>query len=115
MTTGDCVFCKIIRGELPSEPLHRDGELVVIRDINPSAPVHLLIIPTEHLTSLERLDPKQIATMGSVFDIADKMAEETGVKDSGYRLVLNQGQDSGQLVAHAHVHLLGGRRLGALG
>ena len=93
----------------------RDEGLYVIKDINPQAPVHLLIIPIEHQASLESLGPDQEEVMGHVFAVAWEMARREGITTSGYRLVLNQGPDAGQAVEHTHVHLLGGKRLRSLG
>ena len=112
---GGCVFCDIIRGDTPSKVIHRAENLLIIQDINPCAPVHLLIIPMAHLTSFEHLAPIHTKTMGEIFTIADQMASKVGIKDGGYRLVFNQGRNAGQMVDHAHIHMLGGHKLGALG
>lgn len=108
----DCVFCKIARGELQSELLYQDEDLVVFKDINPLAKVHLLLVPREHITSLNELEEKHNLLMGKLFLIAQKMAEKEGIKESGYRVVVNCGPDSGQVVNHLHFHLLGGEDLG---
>ena len=115
MTTRDCIFCKISQGELDAQVLYRDDNVYVIKDINPQAPVHLLIIPLQHLASLAYVGPAQTAAMGQIFVVAEEMARRHEVTLSGYRLVLNQGTDAGQAVEHAHVHLLGGKTLPALG
>jgi histidine triad (HIT) family protein len=111
----DCIFCKIGRGEVESEILFRDDKVFVVRDIHPRAPVHLLIIPNNHLTSLAYVGPGQESLMGHLFTVAEEMARREGVTIRGYRLVVNQGPDSGQEIDHIHMHLLGGRRLGAMG
>lgn len=107
-----CVFCKIRDGEIPGEILHQDEHCFVIRDINPVAPVHLLVIPLEHFALLSEVEADFEATMGAMFDAARNMAASEGVAESGYRLVINQGRDGGQDVFHLHLHVIGGRRLG---
>jgi len=110
--TADCIFCKIARGELQSELLYEDEDIIVFKDINPRAKVHLLLVPREHIPSLNRLEEKHSSLLGKMFLIAQKMAEKEGIKESGYRLVVNCGPDSGQEVNHLHFHLLGGENLG---
>ena len=112
----DCVFCKIVAGEIPSDILYQDDEVIAFRDINPQAPVHLLIIPRAHIASLTELTESQLALMGRMVSVANQLAEKEKVSESGYRLVVNCGKQGGQLVAHLHLHLLGGRELsGTLG
>ena len=111
----DCIFCKIRDGEIPSDMLYRDDDCFVIRDIAPAAPTHLLIIPTQHFTYLSGLTAEFLPVIGRMFDVAKQMAEREGVAESGYRLIINQGDDSGQEVPHLHLHLIGGKRLGAMG
>ena len=106
-----CIFCDIGSGQTDTEMLFRDDQCFVIRDIHPSAPTHLLIIPHEHVTSLAGHE----ALVGHLLGMADEMAQREGVASRGFRLVINQGGDAGQVIAHLHLHLLGGRRLGALG
>lgn len=115
MTTRDCIFCKIPKGEVESETIYRDERVYVIKDMHPQAPVHLLIIPLQHLASLAYVGPGQIPVMGQIFVVAEEMARREGLTLSGYRLVLNQGPDADQTLEHAHVHLLGGKKLPALG
>ena len=110
-----CVFCKIRDGEIPGEFLHRDDHCFVIRDINPVAPVHLLVIPVEHFTYLSGLQSEFHETIGAMFSAARDAAESQGIADSGYRLIVNQRDNAGQEVPHLHLHVLGGRRLGAMG
>ena len=112
----DCVFCKIVAGEIPSDILYQDDEVIAFRDINPQAPVHLLIIPKVHIASLTELTESQLALMGRMVNVASQLAKREKVSESGYRLVVNCGKQGGQLVAHLHLHLLGGRQLaGELG
>jgi len=96
-------------------PIYRDDQVFVVKDINPKAPVHLLIIPNMHIASLAYVGPGQVPIMGHMFVVAEEIARREGVTLSGYRLVLNQGEDSGQEIVHPHMHLLGGKKLGAMG
>ena len=104
----DCVFCKIDAGEIPGDKLYNDDVCFVIRDINPVAPTHLLIIPHEHIVSLD--EPHE-GVIGHLFQVAGRMAEQEGIAGSGFRLIVNQGEDAGQTFPHIHVHLLGGKSL----
>ena len=115
MSTGECVFCSMARDSTHQSPIYRDERVFVVRDINPKAPVHLLIIPNIHLASLAYIGPGQVPIMGHLFVVAEEMARREGVTLSGYRLVLNQGTDSGQAIEHLHLHLLGGQQLGTMG
>ena len=110
----DCIFCKIAAGEVAGDILYRDAECFVIRDIEPAAPVHLLVIPNEHFTYLDGLMPDRYPMVGAMFQAAAQMADLEGIAKSGYRLVVNQGNDSGQAVDHLHLHVLGGDRLGRI-
>ena len=115
MSTSECIFCAMSRDSLHESPIYRDERVFVVRDINPKAKVHLLIIPNMHLASLAYIGPGQVPIMGHMYVVAEEMARREGVTLSGYRLVLNQGTDSGQEIEHLHMHLLGGQRLGAMG
>ncbi|PKB83953.1 MAG: hypothetical protein BZY88_01190 [SAR202 cluster bacterium Io17-Chloro-G9] len=115
MSTSDCIFCTMVRDSAHQAPVYRDERVLVVRDINPKAQVHLLIIPNMHLASLAYIGPGQVPIMGHMFVVAEEMARREGVTLSGYRLVLNQGTDSGQEIEHLHMHLLGGQPLGAMG
>jgi histidine triad (HIT) family protein len=111
----DCIFCRIIAGEVPSDILHRDDEVVAIRDINPQAPTHLLILPIVHVASLAEVNAEQKGLLGHMVQVATELARAEGIAENGYRLVISTGPQAGQLVAHLHLHLLGGRQLGGLG
>jgi histidine triad (HIT) family protein len=111
----ECIFCRISSGQVKSDILYRDERCFVIKDIAPKAPVHLLIIPTQHFTYLASLTPGFASVLGSMFMAAREMAEREGVGVTGYRLIINQGRDAGQQVAHLHMHLLGGRALRDMG
>jgi len=107
----DCIFCKIVAGEIPSDILYQDEEVIAFRDINPIAPTHLLIVSKKHIPSLLHLTDAEAPLIGHMTKIANQLAREHGVAESGYRLVINCGKESGQLVPHLHMHLLGGRML----
>jgi histidine triad (HIT) family protein len=110
-----CIFCQISQGQTDTPHLYSDERCFVIEDIHPAAPTHLLIIPHQHITSLAGGGPEQEALVGHLFTIAEEMARRERLVGSGYRLVINQGRDAGQGVAHLHLHLLGGKGLPSLG
>ena len=107
----DCIFCKIVDGEIPAKVLYQDEKVIAFPDINPLAPVHLLIIPRKHIPSLADLSEDDSSLVGEMVNIANQLAKREGISESGYRLVINCGQQGGQGVAHLHLHLLGGRQL----
>ena len=107
----DCVFCKISNGEIPSEILYQDDQVIAIRDMNPQAPTHLLIIPKAHIPSVNDLTEEQEPLAGHLIKIAFKLAEVEGIAFRGYRLVINCGREGGQEVPHLHLHVLGGQKL----
>lgn len=107
----DCIFCQIAAGKIPSEMVYQDEAVIAFRDINPQAPVHLLIVPRQHIPALGHLAEPQLPIIQRMVSIANQLAGREGVFESGYRLVINCGKDGGQLVPHLHMHLLGGRRL----
>jgi histidine triad (HIT) family protein len=115
MTTKQCVFCNMVKDPVHPSPIYRDERVFVVRDINPKAPVHLLVVPNQHLTSLAYVGPGQVPIMGHLFVVAEEMARREGVTLSGFRLTLNQGQDAGQAIDHLHLHLMAGRKLRAMG
>jgi len=106
-----CVFCQIISGEIATEVLHQDEEVVAFRDIEPRAPIHILILPRKHIPSLAELEDK--AVIEHMVRVAEELAKQEGISGSGYRLVINCGRDGGQVIHHLHMHLLGGRHLSA--
>jgi histidine triad (HIT) family protein len=107
----ECVFCRIVAGEIPADIVYQDKELIAFRDLHPQAPTHILIIPKSHIASLAKLTSKQQALMGRLILLAKDLAEKEGISASGYRLSVSCGADGGQLVPHIHFHLLGGRKL----
>ena len=108
----DCLFCGIANGDIPSDIVYRDESVLAFRDIDPKAPVHLLIIPRKHITGVDKLEAEDGETMGHAMTLARRLAVEHGVSESGFRLVVNTGPDAAQSVQHIHLHLLGGRPLG---
>ena len=107
----ECIFCRIIAGEVPSDIVYQDEHFLAFRDILPQAPTHLLIIPKIHITSSVELTEEQQEFAGRLIIIAKNLAEKEGIDKKGYRLVMNCGPDGGQAVPHLHLHLIGGRRL----
>jgi len=112
VSSDSCLFCKIARGEIPADKVHEDAELLAIRDINPAAPTHLLILPRAHIETISDLDASHVAMVGRAYLLAAQLARAAGFADSGYRVVANCNRDGGQSVYHVHFHLLGGRKFG---
>ncbi len=109
--SNECLFCKIIGGDLPSEIVYRDDQVTAFRDINPVAPTHILIVPNKHIASTNELSPEDETTIGHLFTTAKNLATQEGIAQSGYRLIINTGPDAGQIIFHLHLHLLGGQRM----
>jgi len=107
----ECIFCRIVAGEVPSDIVYQDEDFLAFRDISPQAPTHVLIIPKTHIASSAELTERQQGLVGRLIIIAKNLAEKEGVAERGYRLVINCGPEGGQLVPHLHLHLIGGRRL----
>ena len=108
---ADCLFCRIAAGEVPATRVHEDDLIIAIRDVSPQAPVHVLLMPREHVVSARELGEGEGAMLGRLFAVAARIAADEGVADDGYRLVTNVGREAGQSVSHLHFHLLGGRRM----
>ena len=111
---SDCIFCKIAAGEIPATVVHDDEEVMAFEDINPKAPVHLLIIPKQHLATLNDPGPEFAHLLGKMTLLAAELAKEKGVAEGGYRVLINCNPDGGQEVFHLHLHMIGGRRLGPM-
>lgn len=109
--SNDCLFCKIAAGDIPSTQVYSDEHIVAFRDISPAAPAHILLIPRKHIQSVAALENEDAALMGHIMLSARKIAEQEGFASSGFRCVLNTGENGGQTVGHIHMHLLAGRRL----
>jgi len=104
----NCIFCKIIKGEIGGNFIRRKKDYVAFKDINPKAPVHVLIVPVKHYASLENADDKDKLLLGDLMIAVRDIARKLKISESGYKIVINNGEDSGQLVFHMHIHLLGG-------
>jgi histidine triad (HIT) family protein len=109
MNNGDCPFCQISRGEMDTEFVHEEENLVAFEDLDPKAPVHVLVIPREHITAMTNV-PQE--TLKQLIDATQTVAERQGVAESGYAIRINNGEDAGQEVEHLHIHVIGGRELG---
>ncbi|MBQ3022547.1 MAG: histidine triad nucleotide-binding protein [Clostridia bacterium] len=107
----DCLFCKIAAGEIPSAKVYEDEKVYAFRDIEPQAPVHILIIPKVHIKSANEINDENCAIVGHIFSVAAKIAAQEGIAEDGYRIVNNCGEGGGQTVGHLHFHMLGGRAL----
>lgn len=107
----DCLFCSIVAGAIPADVVHRDDEVVAFRDIDPQAPVHVLVIPTFHHENAAQAAAANPALVGRLLEVAGRIAADEGVADTGYRIVTNTGDGAGQSVHHLHFHMLGGRTL----
>lgn len=111
MTAQDCLFCRIAAGEIPADVIYQSDSAIAFRDINPQAPTHVLIIPRRHVTTINDLEVGDQELVGSLFLAAKDIAQQEGLEDDGYRVVMNCGEGAGQSVFHIHLHLLGGRLL----
>ena len=107
----DCLFCGIIEGKVKGELVYEDPSVVAFKDIGPKAPVHILVVPRRHIASLLDLEPSDGPLVGEIFRVAAKLAQEQGIANKGFRVVVNCGADAGQTVLHLHYHLLGGRHM----
>ncbi len=107
----DCIFCKIVEGSIPAEKVYEDEDVLAFRDIHAQAPVHILIIPKKHIPSVRDIGEEEGPLLGRIFSVINRLADELGVADKGFRIVNNCGDEGGQTVYHIHFHLLGGRSL----
>lgn len=112
MANQDCLFCRIIAGEVPGDFVHQDDLVVAIRDISPKAPTHLLLMPRKHVVSASDLTEAHGPMLGRLFTVAAQLARDAGIAEGGFRLVTNAGPGAGQSVPHLHFHLMGGRAMG---
>ena len=111
MSASDCLFCKILAGDVAAELVYESNEAIAFRDINPQASSHVLIIPRQHIETINDLGPGDAALIGNLFLVAQQVAKDEGIAENGYRVVMNCNSDAGQTVFHIHLHMLGGRRL----
>ena len=107
----DCLFCKIVKGEIPSTVVYEDDEILAFNDIEPIAPIHILVVPKKHITSLAHMEDGDEEIVGKIYKVINKIAEEKNFKEDGYRVVVNCGENGGQEVMHLHFHVLAGKKL----
>lgn len=110
---GDCIFCKIINGELPSTKLYEDDKVLAFKDINPETPVHFLVVPKKHICGIDEITNENSEVISHIFEVINKITSEIGISKEGYRVISNVGENGGQTVRHLHFHVLGGKNLGA--
>ncbi len=111
MNNQDCIFCKIIAGTSPGEIVYQDDLITAFRDIHPVAPIHILIVPNSHISSINDLSEKDQTVAGCILLSATKIAAQLGISHNGYRLIINTGKDGGQVIHHLHAHMMGGQRM----
>ncbi len=108
----DCLFCKIVKGEIPSQIVYEDDEILAFNDISPQAPVHILVVPKKHIISLAHITKEDETLIGKIYGVINKLSDEKGFKQDGYRVITNCGENAGQTVKHLHFHVLAGKKLG---
>ena len=108
----NCIFCKIIKGEIPTKKVYEDEEILAFYDINPAAPIHILVITKKQIDCIAHLNKENEVLVGKIYGVINKIAEEKGFKEQGFRVIVNSGKDGGQEVMHLHFHILAGRKLG---
>jgi histidine triad (HIT) family protein len=108
---ADCIFCKIVDGEIDSEKVYADEKVTAFHDINPVAPVHLLVVPNAHIENIQDMEEGDQPLVGHMFSVVKRLAEEFEIDESGYRLIMNNGPDAHQEVPHMHLHLIGGQKM----
>ena len=108
----DCIFCKIIKKEIPSEIVYEDNEIIAFKDIHPAAPIHILVIPKKHIPSVTKLKEEDEIIIGKIYIVINKIAKMFEIDEKGFRVIVNCGKDGGQVVGHIHFHLLAGKKLG---
>lgn len=108
----DCIFCKIVKGEIPSTKVYEDDNVLAFQDINPQAPVHVIVIPKTHIQSANMINEENVQEVAHVFLAINKIVKELGIDESGYRIINNCGKDGGQTVMHLHFHIIGKKNLG---
>ena len=111
MSEQTCLFCRIVAGEITADVVYQDERSVALRDINPQAPMHVLVIPLDHIESLDEASQREESLLGHLLRVAARVANEQGYSESGYRTVINTGAGAGQSVFHLHLHVLGGRTM----
>lgn len=111
----DCIFCKIVKGEIPTEKIYEDEHVVAFNDISPKSPTHVLVVPKRHVASLNEVKPDDMSMMPQIFSAIQTIAAKQGVTEDGYRVIVNTNKSAGQEVFHIHFHIMGGRQLGSMG
>ena len=109
----DCIFCKIIKREIPSEIVYEDEKVIAFNDVNPAAPIHILVVPKKHIATLLEVSEEDDTLISYIYQVINKIAKERRFAENGFRVIANCGKDSGQEVMHIHFHVLGGKKLGA--
>ncbi len=108
----ECIFCKMVKGEVPINKVYEDEEIIAFYDINPATPIHILVIPKKHIDCVAHMDKQDESLIGKIYGVINKIAEEKGFKEKGFRVIVNSGKDSGQEVMHLHFHVLAGTKMG---
>jgi histidine triad (HIT) family protein len=108
----NCIFCKIINDEIPSRKVYEDEDILAFHDVNPQAPVHVLVIPKKHIAKVSDMDGEDELLLGKLVNVSKKVADDLGILEDGFRLVINNGKQAHQTVFHIHLHVIGGRRMG---
>ena len=108
----NCIFCKIIKKEIPSKMVYEDNEIIAFEDIHPAAPIHVLVIPKKHIKSVIDLKEEDEIIIGKIYSVINKIAKDLQIEQKGFRVIVNCGEDGGQVVGHIHFHLLAGKKLG---
>lgn len=108
----DCLFCKIINGDVPSEKIYETEDVLVFKDIHPVAPVHVLVVPKIHIKNMNEITKQNSEIIAHIYEVISEVANNLGISENGYRVICNCGEDGGQVVHHLHYHLLGGKHLG---
>jgi histidine triad (HIT) family protein len=112
VSEADCIFCRIVRGEIDAEVVHDEDDVLAFEDVNSKAPVHVLVIPRQHVANLEEIRALPDTVVKRLFEVASEVAEKLGVTEGGYAVRINNGRDAGQEVFHLHLHVVGGKKLG---
>ncbi|HBC84534.1 MAG TPA: histidine triad nucleotide-binding protein [Clostridiales bacterium] len=108
----DCIFCKIIKGDIPADKVYEDDEILAFKDINPAAPIHMLVIPKKHITNLLEIETEDEILITKIYKVINKIVNDMNIEKDGFRVIVNCGRDAGQEVMHLHFHLLAGKKLG---
>jgi len=108
----DCIFCRIIKREIPGEIVYEDEEIIAFKDIHPVTPIHILVVPKKHIEKVTDITTEDEILIGKIYTVINKIAKDSKIDESGFRVIVNCGEDGGQIVKHLHFHLLGGQKLG---